>query len=258
MKKISLIAVSLVTLAVTGCEWDVSGSITANQPLTFNYETSAKKMRERVKKGKVLTKVLPAGQYAAKIEISKDELDLKAANQEVKFVLPKSIPLPKNGGHVVIPAALTAQPYDLSADVEVDITQSSETRTYESCTETVSYDDCTCTAAGEVMCTRRTAYLPAQMDVSYYMLYTERDIEIQLLTPNTLVSNAQFNGIRTDSEKVYTYKGLCHADRYEIQRLRRSERHEIRNCRPTNPPGGGSGFPDEPRRPGGDRPRRPR
>lgn len=243
-------------IAVSGCEWDVAGTITAQQPLTFNYDTSAKEMAKRAKKGKELTKVLPAGQYAAKIELEKDEMDLKAANVEVKFVLPKNIALPKNGGHVVIPAASTAQPYDIDADVKVDVTQSQETRALESCTEAVPYEDCSCSATGQVVCSNRTAYLSAQMDVSYYYVYTQRDIELKFMTAGTTTSNGQFNGVRNESEKIYTYKGACRADDREVRNIRRTERWQVRDCRPSGPPPGGPGRPDDgrprgPRGPGG-------
>lgn len=232
MRTFKLISVGALLFILSGCEWDVAGTLTLHQPLTFNYETSAKEMAKRAKKGKELTKVLPAGQYDAKIELSKDEMDLKAANVEVNFVLPKNVPLPKNGGHVVIPASATAQPYDIDADVQVDVTRSQETRAWESCTEAIPYEDCSCTAAGQIVCTTRTAYLSAQMDVSYYYVYTQRDIELKFMTPGTTTSNGQFNGVRNESEKIYTYKGACRADDRDVRNIRRTERWQVRNCRP--------------------------
>jgi hypothetical protein len=256
MKNSKLCAIGLVALSLIGCEYDVSGVLVASEQLVFNYTTDAKDLAKRARKGKEVTKVLPAGRYQAKIEIEKSDVDIKANNIAVQFRIPKGIPLPKNGGQMFVPAHLSAQPYDLSADVEMDITQSAETRDFESCFETITYDDCSCGPDGQITCQTRTQQLRADMDVSYYFKYTTRDIQVDIIKAGTNQSVGQFTGSRTDSEKIYTYKGACLADPREVRNIRRTERRDVRDCRPLNQPPSepGSGGPRGPRP---DRPRRP-
>ncbi len=257
MKNIKLYVLGLLALNMMACEYDVSGVLTASENLVFNYSSNAKDQAKRVKKGKEAFKSLAAGQYNAKIEIEDKDIDIKVKDLlAVKFKIPKSIPLPKNGGKMLVPSALTGQPYDLAADVVMDISRSSTTDAYESCTDTVYYEDCSCSADGQITCQERSIGLSAEMPVSYYLEYTTRDIIVDVVQPATNKSVARFKGSRTDSEKIYTYKGMCRADPREVRNIRRTERHDIRNCRPAQPPSGpGETRPERPDRP--DRPGRP-
>lgn len=242
---------SLLAFQLTACEYKIDGVIQATENLIFNYHPDSKKMKERERKGKELSKVIPAGHSSVQIQIEKDSFDIKSNGQEIVFKLPKGTPIPKNGGRQLIPAQLSGQSYDLLADVIVDVTRSAERNDFEQCSEPYTYEDCSCDVAGQIQCTTRTTYLNGEKDVSYYFVYTKRDVQIDFLKPGAQNSSGRFNGTRTDSEKVYTYKGRCEIDPHQYRQIRRTERIDLRHCRPDNGP--------EPRpRDPPPRPRRPR
>lgn len=154
---------------------------------------------------------IPAGSYNAVLDFgSKTEIKIQmkanAYKENIVLSRPKNFEFPVNGDFVLTSAQVN-QAFDVKGSVQTTVWNSVPQRDNESCTYTVPVWVCTADGGGRPYCHYENQSVWGYRLVEYYNRNTTRDMSAHLMDGQR--SLARFTGARTDSEKIYTYTGIC-------------------------------------------------
>ncbi len=156
---------------------------------------------------------VPVGTYKAKLDrLGKTTLLLKFKVGRQDKVLELNVPRGKEvpeTGVFTLSAQESGQPFDLTAQTETVIDRTPEQREQESCQ--ITYHETVCGVVGnppQYTCWTETHYRYGWQEVVYYLKTTRQSMQSEITQAGQ--SAATFEGERSSSEKIYTYKGICY------------------------------------------------
>lgn len=159
----------------------------------------------------VLVKLNP-GTYPVDLNInsSRVKAQIKTASSSkttFRLKLPKGTQLPVNGSLVLSPEQ-SGQPFQTTVDVKTEIEKSERVRGFENCTRFETIQECyTVGNPPQTVCHPVNRQSWGKKSVEYFVRSSHRSIVVSLA--GTTGSDARITGSRVDSEKVYTYEGIC-------------------------------------------------
>lgn len=154
---------------------------------------------------------IPAGSYQSKVDFGskteiKIELQANAFKETIILKRPKNFEFPKNG-----PFQLTKeqveQDFSVQGVVDTRVDESERYRDNESCTYMINDYGCWPTGNGQVSCGPQSRAVWGYRYVEYFNRNTTRQMYADIM--DGAKSKARFSGIRTDTEKVYTFTSVC-------------------------------------------------
>jgi hypothetical protein len=152
---------------------------------------------------------IPAGSQAAKLDfLSRDRVRIKlkinGTDKKITMSLPKNLNLPENGNFSIQASELN-QNFSIQGSIDTQRSDSGAFRGYEQCQYQRRETVCT-VVNNQYVChdEYRTAY--GQQRVEYFTRNTEQKINVQF---NSDVTLAVFNGNKSQTEKIYTFKDYC-------------------------------------------------
>ena len=203
------------------------------------------KCRRLRKKAEESRKIVNSGDYGAKLIPGKSKVKLKILDNrgktetEFSVKVPKSVKLPRTNGSFELLSSETAFVFDIKGNLNTEITYSESRRDVESCTWTERVRVCKrvreripgCTEVTENTnadrprnrrppkrnCTRVVRKCDYEYQtyhgyqrVEFHYKYTDKFITFSMLQPESRELAGEFNGKYHDSDKVYTYREVCH------------------------------------------------
>lgn len=154
---------------------------------------------------------LNSGDYPVDLNInsSRAKVSLKTADKKVTFrlILPKNIKFPTNG-QLVLSSAQSKQPFDTIVDVKTTVQDSRPRMDVENCQ--TYRNDYECTTTGnppQSVCYPVNRPIWGRKQVEYIVRSYNREIKAALSAADKKL--AQIEGARVDSERIYTYEGMC-------------------------------------------------
>jgi hypothetical protein len=166
---------------------------------------------------------IPVGQHNMKVDMitRKDaQLLIKVGKTEHKIELsiPDGKQIPATGS-ISISAQESGQPFDLHAQTQTDVSRTELERDLESCE--IVWQERVCgirpgkSGKGSDVkdekpvyeCWTETFRKPGTQDVEFFYETTTQHMQAQIQQSGSQV--ASFSGLRTNTEKIYTYKGTC-------------------------------------------------
>lgn len=153
---------------------------------------------------------LTLGDYPADLNInsSRVKVSLKTAEKKQTFrlILPKNIKFPTNG-QLVLSSAQSKQPFDTIVDVKTTVEDSRPRTDLENCQTT--RQDYECNVVGnQNVCYPVNRPIWGRKQVEYFVRSYNREINAALSMAGK--SLAHIEGSRVDSERIYTYEGMCY------------------------------------------------
>ncbi len=155
---------------------------------------------------------LTQGDYPADLNInsSRVKVSVKTAEKKQTFrlILPKNIKFPSNG-QLVLSADQSKQPFDTVVDVKTTVEDSRPRTELENCHTT--RPDYECTVMGnppQSVCYPVNRDVWGRRQVEYVIRSYNREIKAALSAAGKNL--AHIEGARVDSERIYTYEGMCY------------------------------------------------
>lgn len=205
----NLLVISSVFLFLVSCK-EISGTLTVHNSFTaivnkkcgwspFSSCDPTKKIE------------IPSGYYNSTIDFgSKTEIkiEMKANVYKESIILkrPKNFEFPQNGNFQLSKTQVN-QPFDVSGRVSTHVWDSQLQRNNESCTYTIPDYVCYPDSDGRPKCSYESRTVWGYRFVEYFERNTTRELLADLVENQKIV--AQFNGSRTETEKIYTYTSIC-------------------------------------------------
>ncbi len=154
---------------------------------------------------------IPAGNYFSTIDFSSKteiKIDMKANIFKESIILkrPKNFDFPENG-NFQLSKIQANQNFDVSGHVSTTVSDSAMMRDNESCTYTVPDYVCYPDGNGHQQCSYQNRTVWGYRYVEYFNRNTVRELFADLIDNQKTL--AQFNGSRTETEKIYRYTSLC-------------------------------------------------
>jgi hypothetical protein len=196
MKKIiQLLLLSGLTLGLTGCD-PFEGLLKVKKTFT-------------VVDNKNSTYQIPVGDQNAKLDfLSRDRVrittDINGKKEKITMNLPKNLNVPDNGEFVVTAAEL-GQSFSIRGGIATHRTDSQTYRGYEQCQYT-RYDVICNIVNNQQVCHQEPRTVYGQQPTEYFNRTTAQKIKVNFIGSVLL---AIFDGAKSVSEKIYTYKGQC-------------------------------------------------
>ena len=221
----NLIGILVLSFLSVSC-MEVDGTLDVRQDMTFKnvkIESNSRKQNMTV----------PAGRYQAQLEFdSKDKVTLEIkdfyknrTDIDIEFEIPKGSGIPQDNGTFFLTAAEVDQPYDVSGEVDTDITRSTQRRDQEQCTYTdyerrcqrVCQNICRTRPDGRRVCRQRCENRCRNVrvtrwgwrDIDYHVRTENKDYEVEILQPGTNTTAALFVGNYRKSQTIVDYRGMC-------------------------------------------------
>jgi hypothetical protein len=197
MKTLLLVAIALMGTACVNPRGDVQ----VHEKLEFKRKTIF---------GKTKKFTVKAGTYHAKVSMSsskKGKLKLNGVKHDIKFKLPHSI---SENGITKFAAGSTGQPFGMEVDVQTSVTRGERQRETQACTVTVTRRVCE-RVDGQRVCKKITEEVEGKKRVTYQMVYTDRDVKIELTKPASDIIVMSFQGADHDSIKDTIRESACKA-----------------------------------------------
>lgn len=209
-----VMALAMVLMA-TSC-MEINGTLSVKREVTFNQSD-----------------VLAVGDYVSQLKInSRDRVTLEVRNGksnqrdlDVDFDIPKGSSIPQDNGNFFFRADEVGQPYDLSGEVQTDITRSARRFEREQCTYTdyetrcrrVCQNICRTRPDGRRVCRQRCENRCSRVavtrwglrDIEFYIRTENKDYFVELLLPNSNRQAAHFDGNYRRSQRIIEYRGQC-------------------------------------------------
>jgi hypothetical protein len=190
----TLSVVVALSFGLTACN-DIEGTLNANEDLTL---TKDKKSIS-----------IPAGTYETKIESDSKEIEVKIKvgkkSQKFEFAIPKDA---LKDDTFDIPAEQTGQIYGLQGTRTIDEVMTAPRQDYESCEYYEYYTRCSTDARGNTRCWTERVTRWGQRWVEYVDRETTTTVSANLVNASGATA-AEFDGSRTDVERIYRNQGIC-------------------------------------------------
>lgn len=205
----------VVALFLTTSCMEIHGDLKVSQDLNFNNTT------------------VLAGDYKSTLNIdsrSKVTLEVQSNRSnkniaEVVFKIPRDSGIPQDNGTFFFRSDEVDQPYDLSGEVNTQVTRSPRRFDRERC----SYDDyetrcrrvcrniCRTRPDGRRVCRDRCQNECRRVrvtrwgwrDIEYHNRTENKDYFVEFLQPGTNTQTADFNGNYRRTQRIIEYRGLC-------------------------------------------------
>lgn len=217
--KVKVYIGALLAIAyLSGCD-EIEGTMNVSNGLQY-----------KDKKQKVVQ--VPVGQFRTKlgVDTKKREVRLllkKAINgkSDAKIIVkvPADVLLPTSYGDLNVRAEQSGQLFDLKGHIQTDVSDSSEMQSTESCTTSIRRTVCRDVEDPQSHnryrdCKDESVLVSGIKDVRYYTRSTTVSANASLHSPQDQSVIAQFSGAKYDSDKIYTYQGLCMISGYDMGR----------------------------------------
>jgi|GEM_PF-1593823 hypothetical protein len=207
MKKLTLILALM--LGAVGCI-NFEGTFKADEKLKLVHTTMF---------GNEKIKTLSAGTYQTSFEFSSDEkmkltFTRPGDDLDVKIKFSSSSDFPRRNGNIDLPASQTGQRYDIKGRISTDQSLSRTYNERERCSWTEYRTDCYVVCDGprgscRQVCNRIPVTRYGHQRVEYRYQYTERELYLELVKPQNTQSVADYNGRDRDTQKIYSFQGIC-------------------------------------------------
>lgn len=197
MKTLLLVVIALMGTACVNPRGDVQ----VHQKLEFKRKTIF---------GKTKKFTVAPGTYNAKVSMSsstKGKLKLAGVKHDIKFKLPHSI---SENGITKFSAGQTGQPFGMETDVRTTITTGPQEHETVACTLSVNRRVCE-RVDGERVCHRVSEEVEGKKRVQFRMIYTDRDVTLDLTKPGSDEIVMSFQGADHDSRKDTIRESACKA-----------------------------------------------
>jgi len=178
---------------------------------------------------------LAPGSYSAKLKSTSGGnimLVVKVAGKtkKAKFVIPDGANIPTFSGEFSLTAAQVKQNYDIAGVVDTEVTESDSVRTVESCSYSVSRRVCRWQVINpprpgkpkprnprrprprprkRYVCHNEYHTVYGSRHVEYYNVYKDKQLDLELLLPESDIVVATFSGTDHKVNKIYNMKGHC-------------------------------------------------
>lgn len=190
---------SLLFLLMAACD-PISGQLKLSRGIDVNNSGLFGSYKTRVE----------AGSYNASVEFSsRTDLLVKVrtaqGSTKIWLKIPEGKDVASYSGPISLKARESGQSFDLVGQIDTQESDSSTTRTTESCTYTREkqvYKD------GKWV--TETVSYPGTQEVEYHYHETDTSLSLQLRKPGTKERIGTFSGARNKSSKVYDYEGTCY------------------------------------------------
>lgn len=233
MKKIVLLIAGLALLS--GCNETYNGQLELNRSLSFVNNLSkselsrlskckaenstSRRCKKLMKKKADNTTVVIKGAHKTKVKATNKQITFKILDDNNKTVQSFDVKMNKQAkekakkGIIDIKAKDSGFIYNILGELDVDITYSDTYQTYESCTYTESYKECSYEYDVEgnerKTCETITEVYHGEQDVEYRYVYTKKDLDFDVIKTNGEVIG-EYAGQYNDTDKDYLYKGTCY------------------------------------------------
>lgn len=208
---IQILALSILTLGLTSCD-PFEGLLQVKKAFTVISTEKSGSCGGEAGDFNCEQKVnvqIPVGDQNAKMEFfGRDQvqitLKIDGRKKLITLDLPKNVNIPQNG-EFMISAADLQQGFSLKGGSATNITDSQPFRGYEQCTYT-RYEVVCNVVNNQTVCHEvpRTVY--GQQRVEYFNRVTHQNINVNFIEASAVAS---FNGSRSSSQRIYTYKDYC-------------------------------------------------
>lgn len=228
----------------------IKGTLKVSSPLTFkiaatnncNEEFDWWNCQQQDESYKV-----SSGIYDANLLVkskSQVDLEIKSSSGKIKSIpieLPKGSSFPEYSGKLHLTSKQLGQSFALDADVSTGINDTETYDSVEQCSKAVQRKVCEWVEVRDnskkdhrdreerrkgkdrenskrYVCEYKTEYVPGEMDVSYYYRTTTTEVELIFLKANSQTPVGLYTGAKSDTDKIYTYKGSCQINRLHHNR----------------------------------------
>lgn len=154
---------------------------------------------------------IPSGYYISTIDFGskteiKIEMKANAFKETIILKRPKTFEFPANGPFQLSRAQVN-QAFDVDGNVKTTVWDSNLFKDNESCTYTVPDYVCYPDNSGRPQCSYQNRTVWGYRFVEYFNRNTTKELQAKLVDGGKTL--AQFNGNRTDAEKIYTFTSIC-------------------------------------------------
>lgn len=159
----------------------------------------------------IVNVAVPVGGHSSKLEfVGKDQIQItmkiNGKKKYVKMFLPKKLDIPSQNGSFAISSADLGQDFSADGGIATNVTDSEPYRGNESCSYTRHEQVCQI-VNNQYVCHDEIRTIYGQQYVEYFNRSTVQNINVNFVK-NIVLST--FNGSRSSSEKIYTFKGQCY------------------------------------------------
>jgi hypothetical protein len=158
---------------------------------------------------------IPAGKYNSKLEfVSKRELilsiDVGRSRYNLSLNVPNNASIPNDNGSFVLSSRDSGQPFDLAGTLETTYSRTQEQGAYESCRYVIQEQQCWFDGRQNV-CRWVQREVWGHQQVAYFLETANRHIVGTVANAKDAKDVfASFDGQRSETQKIYTYKGACY------------------------------------------------
>ncbi len=208
---IQILALSILTLGLTSCD-PFEGLLQVKKAFTVISTEKSGSCGGEAGDFNCEQKVnvqIPVGDQNAKMEFfGRDQvqitLKINGRQKLITIDLPKNVNIPQNG-EFMISAAELQQGFSIKGGSATNVSDSQPFRGYEQCTYT-RYEVVCNVVNNQTVCHEvpRTVY--GQQRVEYFNRVTHQNINVNFIETSAVAS---FNGSRSSSQRIYTYKDYC-------------------------------------------------
>lgn len=211
MLKNAFVLVSGLAL-LAGCK-STQGNLTIVHPLKVN-ATVTQNWGDDSGSTEIREQTIDTGKYDMEVQVKSDRellLRVKANGTTDLYVnVPEGVKIPTTTGDFEIPAAKSGQPFDLQGKVVVLQSESPVQRGTEICTVRRDQTVCSTGPNGHTQCWIQTVTYTGQRQVEFTVFTTERSLLLSFLAAGTADAQANYSGSRKESERRYSYAGICY------------------------------------------------
>ncbi len=208
MKALTVLAVTLGSFAVVGCNTEYNGRMNIPAPL--------------VAQGQKNLFTIPAGDHSLRVLFkSKKEVHMlvkvsKKQEERIRLKSKTDLPFPAQGGDLVLTGAQINQPFNILAHVDYNRSETPEQYRIESCSVSREVRVCKLQPENTEICTRETRTLSGRQEVRYYKVSETRVLtgELESLTDGRTLATLSSNNY--ESWDVVTGRSPCVLDRHNL------------------------------------------